>query len=97
MKSHPSCKIIKHHVKNRITFTFRGVATDEVKKVVHDLKNIKAAGGEIPVKILKIVVVYVIFQKIALINQLNLPIFLIVLKTGNITPVFKKDDPLDKL
>ena len=29
------------------------VTTDEVKKVIHDLKNNKVATGEIPVKILK--------------------------------------------
>ena len=40
----------------------------------------------------KIVVAYLIFLKIALMNQLKLPIFLILKK-----PIFKKDDPLDKL
>ena len=52
-KNHPSCKIIKKHFKNHITFTFRHVTTNEVKKVIHDFKNDKAAGGEKPVKILK--------------------------------------------
>ena len=52
-KNHPSCKIIKQHFKNHITFTFRHVTTDKVKKVIHDLKNNKAADGKIPFKILK--------------------------------------------
>ena len=50
-RNHPSCKIIKKHFKNHITFTFRHATAGEVKKVIHDLKNNKAAGGEIPVKI----------------------------------------------
>ena len=44
-------KIIKKHFKNHITFTFRHVTTDEVKNVILDFKNDKAASGEIPVKI----------------------------------------------
>ena len=52
-KNHPGYKIIKKHFKNNITFTFRHVTTDEVKKVILCLKNNKADGGEIPVKILK--------------------------------------------
>ena len=52
-KNHSSCEIIKQYFKNQITFTLRYLTTDEVKKVIHDLKNNKAAGGEIPVKILK--------------------------------------------
>ena len=35
-KNHPSCKIIKKHFKNYVTFTFRHVATEKVKKVIHD-------------------------------------------------------------
>ena len=38
-KNDPSCKIIKKYFKNHITFTFGHVTTDEVKKVIHDLKN----------------------------------------------------------
>ena len=52
-KNHSSCKIIKQYFKKQITFTLRYVTTDEVKKVIHDLKNNKAAGGEIPIKTLK--------------------------------------------
>ena len=44
-------KIIKKYFKNHITFTFRHVTTDEVKNVILDFKNDKAASGEIPVKI----------------------------------------------
>ena len=51
-KNHPSCKIVKKLFKNHTTYTFRHPVTDEVKKIIHDLKN-KAAGGESPVKILK--------------------------------------------
>ena len=50
VKNHSSCKIIKKHFKNHITFTIRHVTTGKVKKIIHDLKNNKAAGGEIPSK-----------------------------------------------
>ena len=50
-KNHPSCKIIKQHFKNHITFTFRHVTTNEIKKVIHNFKNNEAAGGKITVKI----------------------------------------------
>ena len=49
-KNHSSCEIIKQYFKNQITFTLRHVTT---QKVIHDLKNNNAAGGEIPVKIFK--------------------------------------------
>ena len=34
-------------------FSFQPVSTDEVKKIIKNLKNSKSLGGEIPTKILK--------------------------------------------
>ena len=51
--SHPSIKNIKKKHKNINKFSFRPVTTDEVKKVIKDLKTNKSVGGEIPVQILK--------------------------------------------
>ena len=77
-KIHRFCKVIKQHFQYHNTFTFRYVTVDEVKKVTHDLKNNKAAGGEIPVRIFKKCGCIINILKIALIIQLKLPIFLIV-------------------
>ena len=73
------------------------VTTDEVKKVITDLKTNKSVGGEIPIQILKDSE----FTFECLENCINhsieeTGIFLSSLKLGNITPIFKKDDPLDK-
>ena len=70
---------------------------DGVKKVIKDLKTDKSAGGEIPTQILK----ESEFTFECLKNCINHSIketgtFPSSLKSGNITPIFKKDDPLDK-
>ena len=88
---------IKKKYKNIKKISFRPVTTDEVKKVIKDLKTNKSAVGEIPVQILK----ESEFTFECLTNCINhlveeAGIFLSSLKLGNITPTFKKDDPLDK-
>ena len=35
-KKDPSCKVIKQHLKNHNTFTFRHITLNEIKKVIHD-------------------------------------------------------------
>ena len=50
LKKDPSCKVIKQHLKNHNTFTFRHITLNEIKKVIHDFfKKNMAVGGEIPV------------------------------------------------
>ena len=94
--NHSSCKIIKKHLNDHITFTFRHVTTDEVKKVIHDLKNDKV-GGEIPAQIFKICDCILDILKNCINQSIETFNFLDCLKPVNITPVFKKDVPLDKL
>ena len=69
---------------------------DDVKQVIRDLKNNKSAGGEIQIQILK----ESEFTFGILTNCINKSIetgfFPDSLKAANITPIFKKDDPLDK-
>ena len=95
--NHPSIKNIKKKYKNINKFSFRPVTTDEVKKVIKDLKTNKSVSGEIPIQILK----ESEFTFECLKNCINhsieeTRIFPSSLKLGNITPIFKKDDPLDK-
>ena len=35
-KKDTSCKVIKQHLKNHNTFTFRHITLNEIKKVIHD-------------------------------------------------------------
>ena len=69
---------------------------DDVKIVIQDLENNKSLGGEIPIQILK--ESGFIFETLT--NCKNKSIetgyFPDSLKEANITPIFKKDDPLDK-
>ena len=69
---------------------------DEVKTVIQDMKNKKSVGGEIPIQILK----ESEFTFETLTNCINKSIetgyFPDSLKEANITPIFKKDDLLDK-
>ena len=95
--NHPSIKNIKKKYKNIKKFSFRPVTTDEVKKVIKDLKTNKSAGGEIPIQILK----ESEYTFECLKNCINhsseeTAFFPSSLKLGNITPTFKKDDPIDK-
>ena len=88
-KNHPSCKIIKTHFKNHIIFTFRHVKTEAVKKIIHDLKNNKAVGGETPVKILKSCGSIFDIIKNCINQSIETSNFPDCFKTANITPVFK--------
>ena len=51
--NHPSIKNTKKKYKNINKFSFRPVTTDEVKKVIKDLKTNKSVDKEIPIQILK--------------------------------------------
>ena len=47
-RSHPSIKIIKENFPNVKKFAFQLVSTEDVKKVMKDLKTSKSVGGETP-------------------------------------------------
>ena len=95
-KNHPSIKNIKAKFNSVRIFSFQPFSGDDVKTVIRDLKNNKFAGGEIPIKILK----ESEFTFGILTNCINKSIetscFPDSLKAANITPIYKKDDPLDK-
>ena len=52
-KTHPSIVKIKKHFKIKTTFSFNPTSRDETVAIIKDLQNNKAAGGEIPLNILK--------------------------------------------
>ena len=52
-RNHPSIVKIKERYKVKSNFSFRLATTEEIKAIIRDLPTNKAAGGEIPVSILK--------------------------------------------
>ena len=73
------------------------VSTEDVKKVIKDLKTNKSVGREIPTQILK----ESEFTFETLKNCINQSLkttgeFPDSLKLGNLTSTYKKDDPLEK-
>ena len=87
---------IKEQYKVKSNFSFRLATTEEIKAIIRDLSTNKAAGGEIPVNILK----KSNFSFDELTKCVNYALtngkFPITLKNANVTPVHKKDDPTDK-
>ena len=96
-RNHPSIKTIKENFPNVKKFAFQLVSTEDVKKVIKDLKTNKSVGGEIPTQILKESEFTFETLKNCIIQSLEITgEFPGNLKLGNLTPIYKKDDPLDK-
>ena len=69
---------------------------EDVRLLIKDLKNKRAAGGDIPLKLLKECdFTYEKFTN-CINNSLSEGLFSDSLNRPNITPVHKKNDPLDK-
>ena len=94
-KFHPSIISIKQHIPHIDKFSFRFVTLEDVR-LINDLKNNKAAGGDIPLKLLK--ECDCTYEKLTncINNSLSEELFPDSLKRANITPVYKKNDPLNK-
>ena len=69
---------------------------EDVRLIINDLKNNNAAGEDIPIKLLK--ECDFTYKKLTncINNSLSEELFPDSLKRANITPVHKKNDPLDK-
>ena len=88
-RNHPSLKIIKESFSNVKKFAFQLVSTEDVKKVIKDLKTNKSVRGEIPTQILK--ESEFIFKTLK--NCINQSLkttddFPGSLKSGNLTPTY---------
>ena len=95
--NHPSIKTIKQNFDiTSSKFSFQPVSVNDVKQVIKDLKSNKSVGGDIPTNILK----ECNFTFSTLADCINKSFenkaFPDCLKEANVTPIFKKDDPLDK-
>ena len=96
-RNHPSIKTIKENFPNFKKFDVQLISTEDVKKVIKDLKTNKSVGGEIPAQILK--ESEFIFETLK--NCINQSLkttseFPGSLKLGNLAPTYKKDNPLCK-
>ena len=96
-RNHPSIKTIKENFPNVKKFAFQLVSTEDVKKIIKDLKTNQSAGGEIPTQILK----ESEFTFETLKNCINQSLKTTgespgSLKLGNLTSTYKKDNVLDK-
>ena len=94
--NHPSIKTIKQNFNITSKFSFQPVSVNDVKQVIKDLKSNRSVGGDIPTNILK----ECNFTFSVLADCINTSFengaFPDCLKEANVTPIFKKDDPLDK-
>ena len=95
-KNHPSIKLIKRKYRNINSFSFRPVTVEEVKKVINDLKTNKSVGGDIPTSIFKESELSFTTFTQCINKSIETDSFPISLKEGDITPIHKKNDPLDK-
>ena len=96
-ENHPSIIKIKSSVETTQLFDFNFVSSDDISKIINSMDSTKKTSGAIPIKIVKLA-----DKKICkdLANCNNECIkqnkFPNELKIADITPMFKKEDPLDK-
>ena len=98
--NHPSITKIKNPPNNThsyIPFKFEHVSPDQVKSHITNLRSNKGARGDLPIKIIKLASKVNLNHLTDCINAaINENIFPNELKLGDVTPVFKKDDPTNK-
>ena len=96
MVNHPSIKTIKQNFNITSKFLFQSVSVNDVKQVIKDLKSNKSVSGDMPTNILK----EFNFTFSELTNCINKSFengaLLDCFKEAKVTPIFKKDDLLDK-
>ena len=96
-ENYPRIIKIKLSVETTQLFDFNFVSSDDISKIINSMDSTKKTSGAIPIKIVKLA-----NKKICkdlanctdeCIKQSKFPN---ELKIADITPIFKKDDPLDK-
>ena len=96
-ENHPSIMKIKSKYAIQEKFSVKSVTVKDVENTIKNIPNIKASGGEIPVNILK----QSRFTYEMLTDCINYAIvgediFPVSLKSGDIAPVHKKDETINK-
>ena len=94
--NHPSIKTIKQSFNITSKFSFQPVSVNYVNQVIKDRKSTKSVDWDIPTNILN----ECNFTFSVLADCINKSfengVFPNCFKEANVTPIFKKDDPLDK-
>ena len=89
---------IKSPVEATQSFDFNFVSSDDISKIINSMDPTKKASGAIPIKIVKLANKQFCKNLVNCINEcIKQNKFSNKLKIGDITPIFKKEDPLDKI
>ena len=96
-ENHPSIIKIKSSVETTTLFDFDFVSSDDISKIINSMDSIKKMSGAIPIKIVKLANKKNCKNLANCINECRKQNkFPNELKIADITPIFKKEDPLDK-
>ena len=95
-RNHPSIIKLKSKYNFQETFSFRPVPVNSVESIIKNIPNNRAAGGEIPLHILKQSGFTYQLLTDRINGALSQGIYPDSLKLANITPVHKKDETTDK-
>ena len=94
---HPSMKNIKRNHKITRKLSFKPVSEESLKDIVNNLSSNKAAGGEVPLKILKECDFSFHFLRSCINEAIKNKKFPDSLKLSNIVSVHQKKDPTNKI
>ena len=96
-ENHPSIIKINSSVDTRQLFDFNFVSSDDISKITNSMDSTKKTSGAIPIKIVKLANKKICKDLANCINEcIKQNKFPNELKIADITPIFKKEDPLDK-
>ena len=96
-KNHPSIKKIKSNYAINHKFSFKPVTVKDIENIIKNIPVNKAAGGEIPINILKQSgFTYEMIKDCVNDSIILKDVFPDSLKLANITPAHKKDETTDK-
>ena len=96
-ENHPSIIKIKSSVETTQLFEFNFVSSDDISKIINSMDSTKKTKGAIPVKIVKLANKKICKDLANCINECIMQSkFPNELKIADITPILKKEDPLDK-
>ena len=96
-ENHPSIIKSKSSVKTTQLFDFNFVKSDDISKIINYLDPTKKTTGAIPTKVIKLASKHTCKDLASCVNEcIKQNKFPNELKITDITPLFKKEDPLDK-
>ena len=96
-ENHPSIIKINSSVETTQLFDFHFVSSDDISKIINSMDSTRKTSGAIPIKIVKLANKQICKHLENCINEcLKQNKFRKELKIADITPIFKKEDPLDK-